>query len=217
METTLNPRKLLFIGYSITDAFRRDQEVNEAFQVGNGYVFLIAAHLRYHFPGLDLSFINRGISGQAFREIAQRWDSDALEHQPEVITLLAGVNDLIRKQRGLTAYSEPDVYEEGLHKILMRAKEVMKPPRVILLEPFVLETGMVAQGWREAFEPYQAAVRRQATEAGADFVPLQSIFDQASELAPPSHWSFDGIHPSPGGFMCIARAWLEHQKGSFVQ
>jgi hypothetical protein len=37
--------KILFQGDSLTDAFRKPEEINAAFQLGNGYAFLVAASL----------------------------------------------------------------------------------------------------------------------------------------------------------------------------
>jgi lysophospholipase L1-like esterase len=52
-------------------------------------------------------------------------------------------------------------------------------------------------------------VRRLAVEAGAIFVPLQTVFADAQKSAPSEYWSFDGIHPNAQGHWLIAEAWLQ--------
>jgi lysophospholipase L1-like esterase len=47
-----------------------------------------------------------------------------------------------------------------------------------------------------------------ADEAGAIFVPFQTMFDIASKVAPPDAWAKDGVHPSPSGTALMAHAWL---------
>lgn len=208
MHLSDQPTKLLFIGDSITDAFRRPEEINESFQLGNGYVFLIAAHLRYHYPEAALDFVNRGVSGETLKNIVGRWEADVIPHQPQVVTLLAGVNDLIRMQQKLGNYSEPAEFAERLRSTLERTRAALPETKLVLMEPFVLEAGMVESGWREALQPYQKIVREQSEAFQTEFIPLQSVFDAAVENAAPAHWSYDGVHPNPGGFYCIAKAWL---------
>jgi lysophospholipase L1-like esterase len=51
-----------------------------------------------------------------------------------------------------------------------------------------------------------------ADEAGAAFVPYQSMFDAATKIAPPAHWAADGIHPSANGAALMAHWWLKMVK-----
>jgi hypothetical protein len=47
--------KILFQGDSITDAFRKPEEINPAFQLGNAYAFLVAASLGLRHPEHSLN------------------------------------------------------------------------------------------------------------------------------------------------------------------
>jgi lysophospholipase L1-like esterase len=93
--------KILFQGDSITDAFRKPEEINPAYQLGNGYAFLVAADLGAQYPDRRFEFINRGVSGQAVQHLAERWQTDALDVQPDLLSLLVGVNNIIHKSNQL--------------------------------------------------------------------------------------------------------------------
>jgi lysophospholipase L1-like esterase len=41
------------------------------------------------------------------------------------------------------------------------------------------------------------------------FVELQSVFDEACEIADCKYWLWDGVHPTTAGHQLIARRWKE--------
>ena len=70
---------ILFQGDSITNAFRRPEEINNAFQLGAGYALLIAARLLLDRPADQLTFLNRGVSGDTVQKLAHLHDRHRLE------------------------------------------------------------------------------------------------------------------------------------------
>jgi lysophospholipase L1-like esterase len=64
--------RVVFLGDSITDGWR----------------------LNEYFPGED--YINRGISGQITGQMLGRMQADVIAHEPNVMVLLAGTNDIAR-------------------------------------------------------------------------------------------------------------------------
>ncbi len=200
--------KVLFQGDSITDAFRKSEELNPAFQLGNGYAFLVAAHLGAHHPEREWEFVNRGVSGEGVGGLARRWQADALDHAPDVFSLLIGVNDTIQAMQGTSKINDEEflqVYASLVDAILSRKPET----RVLLLEPFLLEAGQVTAHWKSHLAVRQQGITRFAQERGFSFVPLQSILDAACDRAPADYWAYDGIHPTHAGFSLLADAWLE--------
>lgn len=205
--------KFLFIGDSITDAFRKPEEQNLAFQLGNGYVFLIAAHLDYQHPDHDRQYINRGVSGETLAQVMRRWQRDVLSQVPDILTLLIGVNEVIQHQN----HNHPlDVatFSSNLHKTLDATRKQLPSSRLVLLEPFLVQAGKVTSEWQKQLEPFQQALRTAAERFDATFIPLQEPFDQGSKRASSSYWSFDGIHPTPAGFKLIANEWLSFMEDS---
>ncbi|HZR16185.1 MAG TPA: GDSL-type esterase/lipase family protein [Verrucomicrobiae bacterium] len=84
--------RILFQGDSLTDGNRgRSEDPNHI--LGHGYVFIIAAQYGAAFPDLNLTFINRGISGNKVTDLEKRWQQDTIDLKPDVLGILIGVND----------------------------------------------------------------------------------------------------------------------------
>ncbi len=71
----------------------------------------------------------------------------------------------------------------------------------------MLRFGAVDANWFPEFDERRAIAARVAQRAGATFIPLQTMFDDLSEKAPPEYWLIDGVHPTPAGHAAIADAW----------
>ena len=84
--------RILFQGDSITDGNRgRNADPNHI--LGHGYCFVIAAKFGAGYADRNLTFLNRGISGNTVRELDQRWAVDTLDLKPDLLSVLIGVND----------------------------------------------------------------------------------------------------------------------------
>ena len=82
----------MFQGDSITDGNRgRSADPNHI--LGHGYVFIIAAKYGAAFPEAKLDFMNRGVSGNTVLDLEKRWQKDALDLKPDLLSILIGVND----------------------------------------------------------------------------------------------------------------------------
>jgi lysophospholipase L1-like esterase len=202
---------ILFQGDSITDAGRsRDKaaEPNSFAALGNGYAWLAAAQLLIDKAEAGLKNFNRGISGNKVYQLAERWQTDCLDLKPDVLSILIGVNDFWHKQKhGYEGTLEK--YETGYRALLKRTKDALPDVKLVICEPFVLKVGAVDDAWFPEFDGYRAAAKRVAEEAGAVFVPFQSMFDAAAKIAPPAHWAADGVHPTTHGAALMAHAWLK--------
>lgn len=92
--------KLLFIGDSITRAGRNlDQSgegrTNEAY--GSGYVLLVKSLIEAMHPELRIRVVNQGIGGNTVRDLAARWQADVIEHKPDWLSVMIGINDVWRQ------------------------------------------------------------------------------------------------------------------------
>ena len=200
--------KILFQGDSITDAFRKPDELNPAFQLGNGYAFLIASRLGAEFPESGFEFINRGVSGNRVQDLAGRWQSDALDLKPDCLSLLVGVNNIIARNKVQNDIGNEEVL--SCYRNLLGQLRAGNPHiHFILMEPYLLEAGEVTSEWKTMLRPIQEGIEQIAAEFDASFVPLQTIFDEALLLAPASYWAYDGIHATHAGFKLIADGWIE--------
>lgn len=204
---------VLFQGDSITDKGRSRSNTgpNSPESLGNGYVFLCASELLARFPEHSLRIFNRGISGDKIPNLLARWQVDALDLKPTVLSLMVGVNDTGHRFVA-TSYGVPvPEYERGYRKLLDWTKAGLPRAgvRLVLCEPFTLPCGVVNEQWEPEMTQRRAIVKQLAKEYGAVFVAFQSAFDEASKATGPKYWSDDGVHPTMAGHGLMARTWLE--------
>ncbi|MDR6881374.1 lysophospholipase L1-like esterase [Bacillus sp. 3255] len=158
-------------------------------------------------PDLQLSFINRGISGNRVKDLQARWEQDCLKLQPDWVSIYIGINDCWRRYDRNDPTSA-EQFASGYRELLVRTQSALDA-KLILIEPFVLPVPDDRKQWREDLDPKIAVVRELAREFGALLIPLDGLFAQASMTAPPSYWAPDGVHPSAAGHSLIAKAWLK--------
>ena len=208
--------RLLFIGDSITDMKWGRNEKDRNHYLGHSYVYLIAARLGVDLPKAGLEFFNRGISGNRMRDLKARWQKDVIEMKPDLLSVLVGVNDRVVDQK---RKFEADQWEADYREVLKRSREANPDLRIVLIDPFVLQSGwwMTKGGqWeisRAQIDRMGATVTRLAKEFGAVQVRMQEVFDAAAKAVNPGQWIWDGVHPLPQGHELIARQWLEEVSG----
>jgi lysophospholipase L1-like esterase len=205
---------VLFQGDSITDAGRkRDKsDANNPGALGDGYAFLAAAQLLKQFPDKNLKIFNKGISGNKVYQLAERWEEDCLQLQPDVLSILIGVNDFWHTLTG--GYQGTiKTYRDDLTALLDRTRQKLPAVQLVIGEPFaVIGIKAVDEKWYPAFNDYRAAAKEIADKYAAAYIPYQAIFDKAQKVAPGAYWTGDGVHPSLAGAELMAASWLETVK-----
>ena len=207
---------VLFQGDSITDAGRSREEASKANNykaLGRGYSWIAAANMITEMPDHDLKIFNRGISGNKVHQLAKRWEKDCLSLQPEVLSILIGVNDIWHSLNG-NYDGTVATYESDYRKLLKRTIKSLPNVKLVICEPFVLRCGAVTDKWFPEFDKFRAAAKKISIEFNARFVPFQSMFDKATAIAPPEHWAKDGVHPSSNGSALLAHFWLKSVLGN---
>jgi lysophospholipase L1-like esterase len=203
---------ILFQGDSITDAGRdRNSEgkANDSKMLGRGYPSPIAGGLLADHPKLGLQIYNRGISGNKDPDLDARWDKDALDLKPAVLSILIGVNDIWHKLNGKYD-GTPEVYRDGFTALLKRTKDALPKVQLVICEPFVLRCGAVKDNWFPEMEERRAFAEEVAKNAGAIWVPFQKMFDAAVAAGTePAYWAADGVHPTQAGHALMAQTWRE--------
>lgn len=195
-------RPIVFIGDSITDAGRRDDPDH----LGDGYVRLVRDALAAR--GDARPIINTGVSGDRAVDLRRRWQQDALENDPELLSVYVGINETWRRYDDHDA-TPTESFENTYRSLLTDAQDRLAP-RMILVEPFVLPVTSEQGHWgAEDLDAKRAVVAKLAAEFGAAFVPLQSLLlDAASQGDGNASLATDGVHPTPRGSELIAGAWL---------
>ena len=198
---------ILFQGDSITDAGRTGSP-DPATNLGTGYPNIIANWLNAAHPDWNLNFVNRGISGDRTLEMSARWEKDCLDIKPDVLSVLIGINDTWRRYDWGVATSTEDYYDR-LTAMLRSAKKANPDMKILLIEPFLLESSADKSKFREDLDPKIQACRKAARELADAFLPMDGIFASACVYKEPAFWSADGVHPSPAGHALIAQKWID--------
>jgi lysophospholipase L1-like esterase len=195
--------RILFQGDSITDGNRgRSADPNHI--LGHGYAFIIAAKFGAGYAERNLTFLNRGNSGNTVLDLEKRWQKDTLDLKPGLLSVLIGVND---NSKGVSV----EQYEQVYDQLLTAAKAAHPKLKLVLCEPFGMALGAkkaIFATWNPSLQQRQAVVARLAAKHGAALVRFQKIFDDACQRAPAEHWIWDGVHPTYSGHQLMADEWV---------
>lgn len=209
--------KILFQGDSVTDAGRTGCNYEN---LGRGYPIFVAGALLSRFPGKGFDVVNRGISGNRVVDLYQRWKVDALNLNPDVISILIGINDTWHERafgNGVEVDRAEMVYRE-LVKWTLKARPEVK---LVICEPFMFPVGKAGEGyecgknwaapddWEPEVDQRRAFTKKIAEDFGLLFVPFQSVLNDALKLAPAPHWLGDGVHPTTAGHALLSEAWIK--------
>jgi len=212
-STYITDLKILFQGDSITDGNRtRNNDWNHL--MGHGYQYIISSKLWFEQPERKFHFINRGVSGHKVPDLAARWQTDTLDIDPDVLSILIGINDANEAVKDNPHYTT-ESYKEGYRDLLIRTKKDNSNIKFVICEPFLLPVGTIKDKWNrwhEEVSARQVVTKAIAQEFDAVFVPFQSAFDEALKKAPADYWIWDGIHPMPAGHELMSREWLKAVK-----
>ncbi len=195
--------RILFQGDSITDMGR---DRSDPHHLGNGYPKLVAHYLQELFPDKEFEFLNFGISGNRTCDLVDRWQSDCLDWDPDVVSIMIGINDTWRafdQNMPMTA----EEFEANYRTLLTQIKEKTHA-KILMLEPYLLRNEPGKDGWRADLDPKINAVRRLALEFADAYVATDGIMAAASVEESPTYWSGDGVHPNDEGAMLIATHYI---------
>lgn len=194
---------ILFQGDSITDATRRTEPGDG---LGNGYARMSAEILRERHAGCRATFVNRGISGNRVADLRARWQEDAVDLRPDLVSVLVGVNDTWRRYDGGDPTST-EAYERDYRHLLERLRDETDAA-VLLVEPFLLPVRAEQWDWREDLDPRIHAVRRLAQEFDAALLAADGLLSQAARgHGGAERIAGDGVHPTPLGHRILAESW----------
>lgn len=200
--------KIVFTGDSITHAFRIEEELNSLYLFGMGFVRDVIGELVLEDPN-GYEFVNTGICGNRSVDLYERLDSDLWPHNPDVISLLIGVNDVHSRAEGKGI--DIVTYEDTLRKIIVETQSRLPNAKIIILEPFITKGFLTEDNYEDYLDVYEYAkvVERLAGEYGLYFIPLQELINENCKKYGAKTVVNDGIHPNILGSKIIAREWLK--------
>ena len=228
----INGKTFLFIGDSITDgnwgspnkypcSTEERNLYDENHLLGHGYVEMTSGYFMGEYPNSGYKFINRGISGETLSQIASRWNSDVIKHNPDVISLLCGTNDIHYWLEGNPASVEEfdfEAYGNCLDSLVTLTKNFNPESIIFLCTPFVGEAGWAGKAanypLREEGVDSIAEITRYVAERHkkenvylVDFHSLKGTLEE--ENPDIGYWIWDGIHPSTAMHHRMSRQWID--------
>ena len=218
-------KRVLYIGDSITDGAwgnskvwntpseeRNHTDMNHIY--GHGYMMICASYYQATFPEEQYSFFNRGISGNTLDDLKSRWQKDAIDLTPDVISILIGTNDAARYLQQKETFSAEE-WEKDFRQLLCNTKAALPNVRIVLCTPFVAKVGKMKESQdysqREHIVRQMAeSVKAIARDINAILIPFDEMFDELNANAPAeTYWIWDGIHPTPAAHYRMSQLWIK--------
>lgn len=195
---------IVFQGDSITDGGRARSGDDHNHTMGQDYAYIVSGLLQSQLPERHLTCLNRGIGGQKVGDLAARWQSDALDLKPTILSILIGINDC----GGHTPMAD---FEQTYDKMLASTVAALPNVRLVLCTPFTLPVGKYKNDfavWDADVKQRARVVEKLAAKYHAAVVRLQPILNAACQRAPAEYWLWDGIHPDYCAHYLLAQEWL---------
>ncbi len=183
-------QKIVFFGDSITEAAVRP----------GGYIHLLDAAISDE----SATLIGAGISGHKVPDLQARLDRDVLAHDPDVVFIYIGINDVWHSKSGMGTPKEE--YESGLRDLISRIEA--KGAKVILATPTVI--GEKRENELDPMlEEFAAISRRVAKETGVHLCDLRTASRSYLRILNPRDeakgiLTTDGVHLNPTGNRFLA-------------
>ena len=201
-------QRIVFIGDSITDAGR---DYGDAYHLGEGYAHIAGSLLMGRYAELQLEVYNRGINGHKLKDLAARWQRDCLALQPDILSIMIGINDIWHHRSAGQPIDAAylDEFKKTYCRILTEARAANPELQVVLLQPFLLPIPEDHLEWEQELQPMSALIEDLAQEFSASYIRLHDEFKELVKQVPAKHFTIeDGVHPTRIGQGVIADCWL---------
>jgi len=195
---------VMFTGDSITDCRRLETDN----PLGYGYPLRVAGDWGFRHPERAIRWLNTGISGNKVMDLEPRWDADVLSQEPDVVSILVGINDVGWHSYAPDGFVIPvEDYAAGYERLISPLAE--SGAQLILIEPFLIPLTAEQREQRADLDPKIQAVRDLARKYGTHLLAADGLFAQLASTTEPAYWAADGVHPTAAGHAALAAAWLE--------
>lgn len=145
--------------------------------------------LPVYYPGLNA--VNQGISGETTGQILARMDRSVYAYEPDILVLLAGVNDI------LSGY-EDDVVTGNMRTILEGVWQRLPETEIILQSIYPVAEGEDLY-YTGRIRAVNERLKALAAEFGCRYLDVFSALCAADGRLD-GRWSDDGLHPNDAGY-----------------
>lgn len=193
----------MFQGDSVTDAGR---DRSQSSDMGFGYPKYASAMLEDAFPDIDFEFVNLGISGNRTSHLVERMQSDFIEIQPDIVSVMIGINDVWHHYAHDLVFTSDEQFEQNMVTLLENIKNNTEA-KIMLIQPFLMDVPD-KQELKAELADKQAIIKRLADKYADAYLPMHEIFE-ADEAEDKTVYAADGVHPTEDGACLVAQKYLE--------
>jgi len=160
------------------------------------YPSRLAEELARHFPGHEITVLNRGVNGDEAADMLARFDRAVIAEKPDLVLWQAGTNSVLRDKAVLPHAS---LLHEGLARLKATGADV------VLIDPQYAPRVLAKPN-------IEGMVSLIATTAKAEHVSLFHRFDLMRHWYETEHLPFetfvspDGLHMNDWSYACLAKA-----------
>ena len=206
-----NGDRIVFAGDSVTDMGSANPVGEGLFDnLGNGYVREVENLLTAWYPELNIRVTNSGISGNTSRDLAERFDRDVVDLNPDWVSICIGINDVWR-QFDVPAISDsavlPDEYESNMEEMILKIKDKVKG--IFIISPYYIEANK-EDFMRKRMDEYVEICKKLAKKYSLYFVDFQKMFENFCKIQHSSKLAWDRVHPNRMGAMLQAKEFVKH-------
>ena len=206
-----NGDRIVFAGDSVTDMGSVNPVGEGLFDsLGNGYVREVENLLTAWYPELNIRITNSGISGNTSRDLAERFDRDVVELNPDWVSICIGINDVWR-QFDVPAIADaavlPDEYESNMEEMILKIKDKVKG--IFIISPYYIEVNR-EDFMRKRMDEYVEICKKLAKKYSLYFVDFQKMFEDFCKIQHSSRLAGDRVHPNRMGAMLQAKEFVKH-------
>ncbi|MBE6552621.1 MAG: GDSL family lipase [Ruminococcaceae bacterium] len=198
--------KILFQGDSITDAGRNREDYHD---LGRGYPLYAAKYLKEMCSDTDFEFIDLGIGGHQTKDLVARLQSDFVDIDPDIVSILIGINDVWHHASD-RSWLTNEYFENNYRTILQTIKDKTHA-KIVMMEPFLIPVADKLF-FREDLDPKIQIVRKLAIEYADLYIPCDGLLAAEFIKNPPTDYAADGVHPTPFGADFLGKVYAEKVK-----
>lgn len=198
--------KIVFLGDSITDAFH-NLGVNER-GLGNGYVSIVAGYMEAQEERVKI--LNRGHDGFTTQGVFRMLGRDCIVHQPDVVSILVGCNDVGVFMNTGKSLEEQD-FAGNYEKILCEIKEYTNAS-VICMTPFIFPCPQEYAAWIPYIKRVGETIEELARKYHTQCILLHDRLTAEAEKHGYGKITTDGIHLTVEGAEIVAGEWQQAWK-----
>ncbi len=198
--------RIVFIGDSITDVKFNFKNMHKI-KGRKVYALQLKRFLKKYSRDIDVKI--KGIASNRTYHVYDRLTKDCINHKPDVIIMLIGVNDAWERYVPEQYPPNPRDTELHLREIYRRIRRELPDTQILYLMPFMIDTVEEKLPFHKTLDDWREFYRTAAEENGAVIVDLQQVFYDEQKKTLPKKLAVDGIHPTNLGHNVIADAILK--------